>query len=537
MINAAPQSTSETTARSVKPRIGTPDHLNSETAVVVNPFVNPAVKETCANDVFVHNMIEFVMLHWRITLANTRMLMNQAKAYNAKVPEATRFAMVVQQAENFCYNQNHEHIGHWAVWHADPVLIRAFEAWPNDTFHQRFVKVKQALGNLSTLFNYAGFIEQAKLDLETFISTGIIPQPPAIPEATKEAVKLDTIAKRNAELETGEAELDKWFGPKKESKAVTDSSNGKILGDYLKTQQSWGAWWTSAKNLCKANGIKEEDLDAHIHEVLLGPGYGDRSAKTYPGTPGDALGAVKDSFSKPKTKASENGANKPASAPVASTPVTEPAKDEKPQAQDIPAVETKPAETVLTGEIVPEVKKPALVMVPNTGMTALGMMEQWQIMRQQADVLIKSGFLPQSIKTPEQALAIMMMGSALQIDAIVALNTINVIQGKPTVSPQLMLALVRRSGQLEHFRTFDEGDCAVVEIKRRGETMHVERFSVQDANAMGLSGKDNWRKQPATMRKWRAVAAACRVVFPDVTWGIASYTTEEIDPDYTVEAA
>jgi hypothetical protein len=37
-------------------------------------------------------------------------------------------------------------------------------------------------------------------------------------------------------------------------------------------------------------------------------------------------------------------------------------------------------------------------------------MSRWQIMREQAALLIKSGFLPQSIKTPEQAVAIMMMG-------------------------------------------------------------------------------------------------------------------------------
>src|SRR5579859_6854378 len=129
----------------------------------------------------------------------------------------------------------------------------------------------------------------------------------------------------------------------------------------------------------------------------------------------------------------------------------------------------------------------------------------WDLMTKQASVLIKSGFLPQAVKTAEQAIAIMMMGDALGVAHIVALNTINVIQGKPTVSPQLMLALVRRSGQLETFRCTDDGSCCTVIMKRKGEPEHRETFSMADANAMQLSSKDNWKKQPATMRKWRAI--------------------------------
>ena len=50
-----------------------------------------------------------------------------------------------------------------------------------------------------------------------------------------------------------------------------------------------------------------------------------------------------------------------------------------------------------------------------------------------------------------------------------------------------------------------------------------------DAKTLGLAGKDNWKKQPATMLKWRAVSACARVVFPDVIQGM--YTPEEIGQD------
>jgi hypothetical protein len=151
----------------------------------------------------------------------------------------------------------------------------------------------------------------------------------------------------------------------------------------------------------------------------------------------------------------------------------------------------------------------------------------------QADTLVKSGFLPQSIKTKEQAVAIITMGQELGIGTWAALNGINVIQGKPTISPQLMLALINRSGQLEDMQIESCPDRCVVTMKRKGRASHSERFDLQAAAAMGLTGKDNYRKQPAVMLKWRAVSACARVVFPDVIMGF--YLPEEINPDLPVD--
>lgn len=158
---------------------------------------------------------------------------------------------------------------------------------------------------------------------------------------------------------------------------------------------------------------------------------------------------------------------------------------------------------------------------------------EFNVMRQQAHDLVKTGFLPQSIKTPEQALAIILTGRELGIPAMAALNTINVISGKPTVSPQLMLALIERSGQLEDI-VFEQNPSSVsVTMRRRYRTPHTEVFGEQSAKAMGLLTKDNYRKQPLVMYKWRAVAACARVVFPDVILGL--YTPEEMGATVEVD--
>jgi hypothetical protein len=158
--------------------------------------------------------------------------------------------------------------------------------------------------------------------------------------------------------------------------------------------------------------------------------------------------------------------------------------------------------------------------------------DEYQIIRDQAQSLVKTGFLPTAIKTPEQALAIILTGRELGIAAMAALNTINVIQGKPTVSPQLMLALIERSGQLDDIKVETSDKGASVTMKRKGRTPHTEHFGQSQAQAMGLLGKDNYKKQAGVMYKWRAVAACARTVFPDVILGL--YTPEEMGAEVSV---
>jgi len=142
------------------------------------------------------------------------------------------------------------------------------------------------------------------------------------------------------------------------------------------------------------------------------------------------------------------------------------------------------------------------------------------------DTLLKSGLLPQAIKTKEAAIAIILKGREIGIGPMEAFSSIAVIQGKPTISPQLMIALAERSGQLENYIIQDDGEKCTVTVNRKGRSSFTASFSMEDAASMGLSGKDNWKKQPKVMRQWRAISAAFRVRFADVLAGM--YTPEEL---------
>ncbi len=163
---------------------------------------------------------------------------------------------------------------------------------------------------------------------------------------------------------------------------------------------------------------------------------------------------------------------------------------------------------------------------------------EFEVMKEQAKMLLASGFLPTSIKSPEQAIAVILIGREIGIGTMQALNNITVIQGKPTISPQLMLALIGRSGQLEDIRikqtSSPDGAShrVTVTMKRKGRSEHHETFGTDEARAMQLLGKDNYKKQPLTMMKWRAVAACARVVFPDIILGF--YSPEEMGAEVAI---
>lgn len=157
----------------------------------------------------------------------------------------------------------------------------------------------------------------------------------------------------------------------------------------------------------------------------------------------------------------------------------------------------------------------------------------WEAMKQQADVLVRSGFLPSAINTPEKALAIMQAGRELGIPPMIAFQTVNFIQGKISVSPQMMLAKARQSGELENFSIQKNDQQATVKVKRKGQDEVTTVFTMEMANKMGLGAKDNWKKMPAIMLQWRAIAENLRMTFCDVIAGL--YTYDELGADMDAE--
>jgi hypothetical protein len=154
--------------------------------------------------------------------------------------------------------------------------------------------------------------------------------------------------------------------------------------------------------------------------------------------------------------------------------------------------------------------------------------EPWEVMKEKATMLVKTGFLPAAIKTPEQAMAIMLTGQELGIPPMQSLRGINVIQGVPVIKPEMMLALCigRIPGFTYKFEHSDNTSATFVCSRPALKEPYVSTFTMADAKAAGLAGKDNWQKWAGNMLRWRAAGNALHVVAPDVLVGV--YTPDEM---------
>lgn len=154
--------------------------------------------------------------------------------------------------------------------------------------------------------------------------------------------------------------------------------------------------------------------------------------------------------------------------------------------------------------------------------------QSWQTIKEQADVLVKSGFLPPSVKSAAQAIAIALKGKTLGWDLSTSLNYINIIQGKPTISAEGMLSLIysRVPGAVVNFTRMDD-KCCMIEATRPGGKPHVFKFDENDAKAAGLLGRGSWKSYPRAMYRSRCISEMARSMFPDAVMG-CSYTPEEI---------
>lgn len=154
----------------------------------------------------------------------------------------------------------------------------------------------------------------------------------------------------------------------------------------------------------------------------------------------------------------------------------------------------------------------------------------WGDLVRQADILYRSGMLPKTVRSTEAAIAIIQTGRELQLNPMEAFRMVHVIEGVPTVSPRCKLALIQRSGLLAQYRVVDGDGWAECTMRRRGLPDPVTvRFTLEDAKAAGIAGKDNWRKWPRNMLRWRAIGYVADQLFSDVTGG--HFTPDELGAD------
>jgi len=139
--------------------------------------------------------------------------------------------------------------------------------------------------------------------------------------------------------------------------------------------------------------------------------------------------------------------------------------------------------------------------------------------------IAKSDLAPKDYKNnPGNVLVAMQMGLEVGLSPMQALQNIAVINGRPSIWGDAMLALVQNH---RDFESIDENDSTenvgVCIVKRRGMEPQRRAFTVDMAKKAGLWGKQGpWTTAPARMLKLRARAFALRDTFADALRGLQS---------------
>lgn len=136
-------------------------------------------------------------------------------------------------------------------------------------------------------------------------------------------------------------------------------------------------------------------------------------------------------------------------------------------------------------------------------------------------------FVPTAFRgKPEAVFAAILFGEELGIGPMQSLNSIHVIEGKPSMSPELMRALVARAGHRIDVKEASNDRVTLWGKRCDNDSEATVTWTMDDAKQAGLAGRGAWKTYPRAMLLARATSELCRMVFADVVAGL-SYTDEE----------
>ena len=160
-----------------------------------------------------------------------------------------------------------------------------------------------------------------------------------------------------------------------------------------------------------------------------------------------------------------------------------------------------------------------------------------------SEMFAKSDLVPDNYRNkPANIFLAVSAGASLGLAPFQAMQNITVINGKPSIWGDALLAMVRNDKRCLSVKETIEGEgttrtatCSVSRLAPNGETEVISSsFSMGNAQKAGLLNKKPWQSYPDRMLQMRARGFALRDAFADVIGGLI--TTEEAQ-DYPMKEA
>lgn len=132
-----------------------------------------------------------------------------------------------------------------------------------------------------------------------------------------------------------------------------------------------------------------------------------------------------------------------------------------------------------------------------------------------------SGLAPKGLQTPEAIMVAIQHGLEIGLAPMQALQSIALINGRPSVWGDAALALISSRKDCVDIQESFTDEKATCTVQRKGRTAVTREFSVADAKRAGLWGKAGpWQQYPTRMLQMRARSWALRDSFPDALRGV-----------------
>lgn len=135
------------------------------------------------------------------------------------------------------------------------------------------------------------------------------------------------------------------------------------------------------------------------------------------------------------------------------------------------------------------------------------------------------------VKTPDEAIALMLIAQGEGRNPFEAARDYHIIQGRPALKADAIMSRFQQAGGSVKWLKYDDKIVSGEFTHPQGGTVQIT-WTYEQAQKIGLTGKDNWKNYPRAMLRARCISEGVRTVFPGACSGI--YTKEEVE-DMTPE--
>lgn len=130
------------------------------------------------------------------------------------------------------------------------------------------------------------------------------------------------------------------------------------------------------------------------------------------------------------------------------------------------------------------------------------------------------------MKTPAQAIALMLIAQAEGQHPALAARDYDIIQGRPALKAKAKLARFQKSGGKFEWVTRTDTECSASFSHPACPKPVTISWDMEMAKEAGLGGKDTWKKYPRQMLSARVISEGVDATFPDA--GGMMYVPEEV---------